>query len=112
MLCRQGGVFRAGWGRKAAVLVLAVAMLAVVPSATGAAPALVITPTISGTSGTNGWYVSGVFVNWDISPKGVPYTSSGCDGTKLAADTAGTKVTCTAWNADGVEFTTTTNPIK
>src|SRR5438552_3254279 len=38
MLCRQGGVFRAGWGRKAAVLLVAAAIVLVVPGSAYSGP--------------------------------------------------------------------------
>jgi hypothetical protein len=83
----------------------------VVPGAVGDAPPLVVTPLYYGTVGTNGWYTSNVVVNWDIQPKNPPYTSNGCDGVALT-ETGGTRITCTAVNADGAEFRVTTKLIK
>ena len=48
-------------------LLLAVVGLAVcAPGATALPP--VITPTVTGQTGDNGWYVSNVIVNWTITP--------------------------------------------
>jgi hypothetical protein len=101
--------------RPCAVALTAVGLLTIplflVSGASAAAPSLTITPIYSGTTGSSGWYKSAVYVNWDIEPKDVPYTSSGCDGTKIDTETIGTTRTCTATNADGAVFQTTTKLI-
>jgi hypothetical protein len=96
----------------AALLFALMALLLAASGANAAAPALTITPSYFGNAGTNGWYVGPVTVNWDIEPKDPGNTSSGCDGVKIAVETTGTTVTCTAWNADGAKFQTTTKLIK
>lgn len=78
-----------------------VAMLLVAPSAaTGSAP--IITPTIFGTLGLNGWYTSNVTINWAFD--GQVESSSGCEADTIRADTPGMTYTCSA-TRDG--FTTT-----
>src|SRR5436190_844308 len=67
----------------------------------------VITPQLFGTSGANNWYTSDVTVNWGIQ-SALPYTSSGCDGVKLTANTTGTNVTCSAANDAGSTSVTVT----
>lgn len=63
----------------------------------------VITPTISGTLGNNGWYTGPVIVSWDVSdPESGIASSSGCDPTTLTSDTAGTTLTCSATNGAGL----------
>jgi hypothetical protein len=75
----------------------AVAALLLVPSAGGAPPPL-INVSISGTSGANGWFRSGVTVAWTVSdPTGIS-SSSGCGTTVLSVDTAGTTLVCSATN--------------
>lgn len=62
----------------------------------------VVTPTISGTLGNNGWYVSDVTVSWTAAGPESPITStSGCGPTTINYDTAGTTLTCTATSAGG-----------
>ncbi len=49
-----------------ALLLAVVGLAASAPAGALALP--VITPTVIGTSGDNGWYVSNVIVNWTITP--------------------------------------------
>jgi hypothetical protein len=59
----------------------------------------VITPTVSGTPGANGWYTSDVSVSWSVSdPQSGILSSSGCTTTNLITETSGTTLTCTATN--------------
>jgi hypothetical protein len=62
-------------------------------------PAPAVTPTVTGTQGTNGWYTSDVTVSWAVSDPGA--TTTGCDTTAVTTDTTGTTFTCTASNAGG-----------
>jgi hypothetical protein len=62
----------------------------------------VVTPTVSGTSGSNGWYVSDVTVSWAVSDAESTITSqTGCDTSTITTDTAGTVITCSATSAGG-----------
>jgi hypothetical protein len=80
-------------------------VFALAPSALGAP---VITPTISGTLGSNGWYTSNVTVSWSVTDPDVLITgTSGCDVSTLTADTGGTSRTCSAENSSGVSLSAT-----
>lgn len=74
--------------------------LAVVPAPDTTPP--VITPSISGTLGNNGWYVSDVTVSWTVEDDESAVTAtSGCDATTITSDTAGTTLTCEATSDGG-----------
>ena len=63
----------------------------------------VITPSIVGTLGNNGWYVSDVTVSWTVAdPESGIASSTGCGSTTINADTAGTTLTCSATNGAGL----------
>lgn len=65
-------------------------------------PAPIVTPTVGGTLGSNGWYISDVTVSWSVSGQGTVISSeSGCDPTTFTMDTAGTTVTCVATSIGG-----------
>ena len=83
-------------GRRVVVAVAAVAMLALAPGATGDPP--LVSLSVYGTLGQNGWYVSSVTLDWSFS--GPLYSSTGCSNTTLTADTPGTTFTCTATSLD------------
>ena len=89
--------------RKAALL--AVVGLAVwAPGALALPPT--ITPTVTGQTGDNGWYVGNVIVNWTITP---PYLIDfGCGATQISADTTGTKLECQAENAGDAAYLSVT----
>ena len=62
-----------------------------------------IEPVITGTEGTNGWYVSDVVVHWNVSdPESGVSSSVGCDSTLLMTDTIGETLTCSATNGAGL----------
>jgi hypothetical protein len=62
----------------------------------------VITPVVSGTLGTNGWYRSDVNVTWNVvDDESAISSTSGCDETNITADTTETTLTCTATSAGG-----------
>lgn len=68
----------------------------------GTPPAIV--PSIAGTLGGGGWYVSDVTVSWSVAdPESAVLSTSGCNTTTLTADTAGTTLTCTATSAGGTD---------
>jgi alpha-tubulin suppressor-like RCC1 family protein len=62
----------------------------------------VITPVITGTLGTNGWYRSDVTVTWSVSdPESTATPGSGCTTTTITTDTTGTTLSCTATSLGG-----------
>lgn len=72
------------------------------PVNTGDSTPPTITPSVSGTLGTNGWYVSDVGVQWNVDdPDSAVSATSGCDPTTITTDTAGTTLTCSATSAGG-----------
>jgi hypothetical protein len=61
-----------------------------------------VTPTVAGTLGDNGWFVSDVDVSWTITDDESPVTSTtGCDAVSVSEDTASVTFTCTATSAGG-----------
>jgi hypothetical protein len=84
----------------AAVLALVAALGA--PATTSAAPP-VVTYAVTGTAGDGGWFRSAVTVSWSVDFSGLPpVRSAGCEpAVRLAVDTAGATLTCSAENADG-----------
>jgi hypothetical protein len=62
----------------------------------------VITPTVTGTLGGDGWYTSDVHVSWTVvDPESGISSRSGCDPTNIVADTAGLTLTCAATSGGG-----------
>ncbi len=62
----------------------------------------VITPTVSGTLGNDGWYVSDVQVVWSVSDDESTVSSqTGCDTQTVSSDTSGITLTCSAESAGG-----------
>ncbi len=62
----------------------------------------VITPTIVGTLGNNGWYTSNVSLTWAVTDgQSTVSSASGCGATNITADQAVTTYTCTATSAGG-----------
>lgn len=67
------------------------------------ATAPVITPSVSGVAGSNGWYRGDVTVNWTVSdPESGIASSTGCTTSNINADTAGTTFSCSAINHVGL----------
>jgi outer membrane protein assembly factor BamB len=63
----------------------------------------VISSSVSGPQGPNGWYTGPTTVSWNVSdPETGVASSSGCGTTTLSADTTGTTLTCTATNGSGL----------
>jgi hypothetical protein len=86
-------------------------MLLVAPGASGLSAALDIQYTITGTLGTNGWYVTNVSVKWIVSGE---TKTAGCDTHPVTVDTTGQTITCQAWNENNnpPEFATKSVTIK
>jgi streptogramin lyase len=62
----------------------------------------VITHTVTGTLGLNGWYTSNVTVTWSVTDPLAPIISqTGCGSTTISADTAGQTITCSAVGQGG-----------
>jgi hypothetical protein len=69
----------------------------------------VITPTITGTLGSNGWYTSDVTVNWTVTDDESAITAtSGCSASTLNTNSAGASYTCSATSAGGSASETVT----
>src|SRR5438552_14065867 len=97
-LCHRGGAPRL-FRRLALLLLSVMTLLFTPPGASGGpdvpgVPTASITPVITGTLGTNGWYRSNVTVNWVLEPP--PLSSTGCDAVTFVADTPDTRLTCAA----------------
>jgi hypothetical protein len=61
-----------------------------------------ITPTVSGTLGTNGWYTSDVAVTWSVvDAESAISSQTGCDTQSVTSDTTGVTFTCSASSAGG-----------
>jgi hypothetical protein len=61
-----------------------------------------ITPTVSGTLGSNGWYVSDVSVTWAVNDAESDVTATeGCDAVTIVEDSVGTTITCQATSQGG-----------
>ncbi len=71
-------------------------------SAAGDYTAPVVTPTVSGTLGSNGWYRSNVSVSWAVTDNESPIVNRvGCDPSTVTADVGALAFTCTATSAGG-----------
>ncbi len=69
----------------------------------------VITPSVTGTLGDNGWYRSDVGIAWAVSDAQSAITSStGCTASTLSTDSPGAGYTCTATSAGGTATQTVT----
>jgi hypothetical protein len=79
----------------------AISLLAIGETITDTTPP-VITPSVSGTMGDNGWYTSDATVSWDVSDAESDITStSGCETTAVDWDTDGETLTCRATSDGG-----------
>ena len=62
----------------------------------------VITPTVSGTLGSNGWYISDVSVSWTVQdPESGVTSQTGCESAAVTSDTAATTFVCEATSGGG-----------
>jgi hypothetical protein len=97
-----------GRGFRRSVFLCALAgMLLLAPSASGVPP--IISVSITGTLGLNGWYKSNVSVNWQVDGE---ERSQGCDTRQLTVDTPLTEVTCEAWADNDETYARQTVKIK
>jgi hypothetical protein len=67
-----------------------------------------ITARVEGLEGGNGWYVGDVTVRWDVSDPQSTVEAEGCEPTTIAADTAGTTLTCAATSDGGTASSSVT----
>jgi hypothetical protein len=88
---RSPSPLRGIWTRVPLLLALLVVSGVIVTTAAAAGP--VITFTLSGTAGDNGWYRSNVGIVWAVSGG---MATTGCVSTTLLSDTNGSKQSCTA----------------
>ncbi|HXQ38874.1 MAG TPA: hypothetical protein VN843_33030, partial [Anaerolineales bacterium] len=89
-----GGKSGSGWDTSTADF-----KLVVNPPADSTPP--VISKTISGTPGDNGWYTSNVSIDWTVSDPESSFTTTGCADTTINSDTTGTLSSCSATSAGG-----------
>lgn len=67
----------------------------------------IITPNLSGTLGTNGWYVGNVTLSWTVTDPETPVTSTtGCGTVVRSVNTTGTSYTCEATSDGGTNSVT------
>src|ERR671925_976082 len=95
--------------RRAALIVLGIGALLLAPGAPGVPDVPgdptppVVTPVVSGTLGSAGWYTSNVTVNWSVvDPESIILSTSGCNTVTLNTNTIGTELTCRAESDGGV----------
>jgi hypothetical protein len=81
------------------LVLLALSLVMLVSAPPGGAVPPVITPVFTGTTGQNGWWVSNVTVQFQIT--GDVTSSSGCDVRTLTTDGTHTELVCTATGPDG-----------
>lgn len=74
------------------------------------ASAAVITPTVTGTPGNNGWYTSDVAISWSVvdDESGIA-SSTGCSDASVVADTDNAAFTCEAVNGEGMSSSQNVN---
>lgn len=72
------------------------------------ATAPVVTPTVAGTAGTNGWFVSDVAVSWSTTDaaSGIASTN-GCAASSVTTDVASTSFACSATDKVGLSTSRT-----
>jgi hypothetical protein len=69
----------------------------------------IVTPTVSGPLGANGWYTGDVGVSWTaVDDESDVSVQSGCDPAIVSTDTTGLTLTCTATSAGGTTTETVT----
>ena len=69
----------------------------------------IITPSVTGPAGSNGWYVGDTTVSWTVTDaESTISSSSGCDATTIITDTSGLTLTCSATSLGGTSSTSVT----
>jgi hypothetical protein len=64
----------------------------------------VISPNVSGTLGSNDWYLSNITVSWTVTDNESPVSNrSGCDTQTVSSDTSGVTLICTAASGGGTD---------
>ena len=72
----------------------------------------VITPQVTGTAGSNGWYVGDVTLTWSVVDSESSITNqSGCDPATVTTETAGQNFTCTATSSGGTATQSVTSKL-
>src|SRR5919199_4645947 len=93
-----------GAARRATVAAIGVA-LGVGAGTAAAAPAdttaPVISRTVTGLGGDDGWYRGPVNVRWTVTDPESPWTTSGCDARTVSEETSGMTLECRASSAGG-----------
>ncbi|MFC5578935.1 PxKF domain-containing protein [Lysobacter niabensis] len=67
-----------------------------------------ITPIVSGTLGSNGWYTGNVSISWSVHDAESAVSSTGCNSVVLSTDTPGAGFVCSATSAGGTSSRTVT----
>jgi hypothetical protein len=75
-------------------------------------PPVITGPTITGTLGNNGWYVTDVTLIWSVSDPGSGIVSSSGCNVSVTTDTNGTTLSCSATNGVGLSSTSESVTIK
>ncbi|MEZ4709301.1 MAG: hypothetical protein R3A44_18985 [Caldilineaceae bacterium] len=69
----------------------------------------VITPSVNGTLGNNGWYISTVEVSWSVSDdESTVSSTTGCESTMITSNTSGATLTCEATSSGGTNLASVT----
>jgi hypothetical protein len=68
----------------------------------------IVTPMITGTEGSNGWYTSDVSVTWTVLDEESDVTTPACAAGSVTSNTTGTTFACTATSAGGTAAETVT----
>ena len=92
----------AGFNYRADITVNADAPPVIIPPTPTDTTPPVITPTVIGTLGSNGWYTSDIAVSWTVTDAQSPVTSQvGCTPSSVSTDTASSTFICTASSTGG-----------
>lgn len=88
------------------VMLICLGLLLAPPARAADTTPPVIVPTLTGTLGANGWYVSTVKLAWTVTDAESAITKkTGCTAASVTADTAGTTYPCSATSTGGTAST-------